>query len=227
MKRRTQTVSSSLLHTPRSGLFLALVSISFILLVWYRALSHFPVWFDEGIVKAVLFGLPLLMYAIFTKQSITKFGLEPKRFWLGAYLGLALGGTCGFIAMFMSALKNQGHMLIPYLFFSPQFWWVFFLAFLTAWWESLFFYGFVLSVLERMYKGNEWKATGLSTIIFVLFHAPILLLRDGVSASVLPLVLLGLFAFGQSVIFLRYKSLISMVVSHAFWGMTLLVYTLK
>lgn len=226
MKRRIRLESISL-QKPQVGLFWTLITASFVLLVWYRAFFHFPVWIDEVIVKALLFGLPLLVYAIVTKQSITSFGLNPKRFWTGAYLGLALGGTFGFVAMITSALKNNGHALVPYLFFSSQFWWAFFLAFATAWWESLFFYGFILSILLKMQKGNEWRAATYTTVLFLVFHAPILLLHTGIAGSLLPLLLLGFFAFGQSVIFIRHKSLISMVVSHAFWGMALLVYTLK
>ena len=231
MTMRRKTRSHHSVSTTRSAapsLFWMLVGISFLALVWYRALFHLPVWFDEFFAKAILFGLPFLVYVWSTKQSVVQFGLNPKRFWLGAYLGLALGGTFGFVAMVSSALKHGGHILIPYLFSSPQFWWTFSIAFATAWWESLFFYGFVLSVLLTIYKKNEWKTCLMATAIFLLFHAPILLLRGGVSASsLLSLVLLGFFAFGQSVIFIRYKSLISIVVSHAFWGMTLLVYTLK
>ena len=147
MKRRTRIVSPSTPKTPTTGLFWLLVTLSFVSLVWYRLMFHLPVWFDEIFAKAVLFGVPFLVYAVITRQSVTVFGLNPKKFWLGAYVGLALGGVFGFVAMFASALKHQGHVLIPYLFSSPIFWWTFSLALATAWWESLFFYGFILSIL--------------------------------------------------------------------------------
>lgn len=227
MKRRVRsTHTPSSIRSPKQGLFWFLVAGSFLALLWYRVIFYFPVWFDEVLAKAFLFGLPVLIYTFVTRQSMTLFGLDPKRFWLGAYVGLSLGGSFGFLAMLASALK-RGHILIPYLFFSTDFWWTFMLALATAWWESLFFYGFILSILLRIYKNNEWEAALAATGLFLIFHAPVLILRGGVQGALLPLILLGTFAFGQAVMYLRYKSLVSMVVSHAFWGMALLVYTLK
>src|SRR5260221_9955755 len=121
MKRRSHVAPTLTQETPRKGLFWFLVLLSFASLVWYRSVFHFPVWFDEIFAKAILFGLPFLIYAILTRQSVTLFGLSSRRFWTGAYVGLALGGVFGFVAMFASAIKHGGHVLIPYLFSSSVF----------------------------------------------------------------------------------------------------------
>ncbi len=219
MKRQKRNIRSL-------SLFWLLVGLSFVGLVVYRAFFQFPVWFDEIIAKAFLFGLPFFLYALLNREKLPSLKMTLKRFWLGAYLGLALGGALGFVAMLASALKTGGQILIPNLFFASDFWWTFFLALATAWWESIFFYGFILNVLLNA-RNNEWRASLETTGLFLLFHAPILLIRGGVAAAMIPLLLLSLFAFGQAVIYLRFRSLIAMVVSHAFWGMALLVYTLR
>lgn len=224
MKRRNSTQSAS--HRPNTPLFWFLLALAFVSLVVYRAFFNLPVWFDEVVAKAMIFGLPFLAYVLISRKSVASFGMEPRKFWLGAYLGLALGGSFGFVALLASAVKTGGQVLIPNLFFASDFWWTFFLALATAWWESLFFYGFVLNVL-LVIKKSEWRAAILSTAIFIVFHAPILVLRGSLTGAVVPLLLLSLFAFGQAVIYLRFRSLIAMVVSHAFWGMALLVYTLR
>lgn len=225
MKRRTHA-RIQISARPKPQLFWLLVSLSFIGLVIYRAFFQLPVWFDEIVAKAFLFGLPFLIYIFANRQNAAAVGMSPRRFWLGAYLGLALGGCFGFVAMVASALKTGGQILIPNLFFASDFWWIFFLALATAWWESLFFYGFILNVINVIRK-NEWEASLVATGLFLIFHAPILLIRGGLTGAVVPLILLGMFAFGQAVLYLRFRSLIAMVVSHAFWGMALLVYTLK
>lgn len=225
MKRRASKVSKSFAK-PNLQLFWFLVAFSFVALVLYRGLFNLPVWFDEIVAKAFIFGLPVLVYAVASRQKSLSFGMEPGRFWLGAYLGLALGGSFGFVAMLASAVKTGGPILIPNLFLAKDFWWAFFLALGTAWWESLFFYGLNLNVLQTAYK-NEWRANLMATGLFVLFHAPILVLRGSVAGAIVPLFLLALFAFGQGVIYLRFRSLMAMIVSHAFWGMALLVYTLR
>lgn len=225
MKRKRKTVSHS--HSPtryHQQLFWALCCVSFLALFFYRVFAHFPVWFDEIVMKAVVFGLPLWIYALITKRSPDSFGFDPKRFWPGAFSGLAIGGLFGFLGMLVSAFKH-GHILIPSLFQSMLFWQTFGLAFVTAWWESIFFYGLVLSTLVR-FSNDEWDASLKTSVLFVLFHAPIFVLRSGIGGAIIPLVLLAIFAFGQSVIFLRTKSIASVIVGHAFWGMALLVYTL-
>lgn len=211
---------------PNLGLFILLVLVSFFCLSLYRSFGDFPVWFDELVAKAFIFGLPLLVYIRLTRESVAAFGLGKGKFWSGAYAGLALGGVFGFTAMLASALKHEGRVFIPYLFLSNAFWWTFFLALVTAWWESLFFYGFVMSLLAKILKRSEWMLSLLVSAVFVAFHLPVLIVSQGLSASLLPLFILAFFAFGQGIIYLRFKSLIAVVVSHAFWGMALLVYTL-
>lgn len=204
-------------------LFSQLIAGSFILLLLYRLVFHLPVWVDEVIVKAFIFGAPVWIFATVSRWKSEEFGLYPRAFWSGAFSGLAIGGMFGFLALLSSALR-RGAVFIPSIFSSDRFWVEFSLAFATAWWESLFFYGLILSFLHKTYR-NEWIATVVTTLLFILFHAPLLLLRLGVANTIVPLFLLSLFSFGQAIVFLRTKSIATCVVSHAFWGMALLVYS--
>jgi hypothetical protein len=206
----------------RQQLFFLFLGASFLALLWYRTTQHFPVWFDEVIMKAVVFGLPVWLFMLISRTSFEQFGFNPRKFWSGAYLGLALGGMFGFIAMMASSLKHQ-HIFIPNLFSAGGFWTAFALAFATAWWESLFFYSFVFAALRTVIKG-ELELVLAATIIFIVFHAPILIVTNGFIAALPLLILLALFAAGQAILYLRYKNLASMVFSHAFWGMALMVY---
>lgn len=208
--------------TKLSTLFASLIAGSFIVLLLYRTFINQPVWFDEIFFKSVLFGGPVWIYAWKSRRSPYFFGFEKDRFWIGAFNGLAIGGVFSFIALVASAVE-KGQVLVPYLFNSPSFWSQFGLAFATAWWESLFFYGLVLSVLADRFK-NEWISCGVATLIFLLFHAPVLILRGGWASGAEGLALLAFFAFGQAILFLRTRSISSVIVSHAFWGMALLVY---
>lgn len=202
--------------------FVSVVCFSFVSLLLYRAFVHQPVWFDEIFFKGIIFGGPLWAYMRYSRKSTAFFGLESQKFWSGAFQGLAIGGLFAFVALVSSAV-GKGDVFIPHLFNASRFWGEFGLAFMTAWWESLFFYGLVLPTLDERFH-NEWISSGLTTLIFVLFHAPVLLFRSGLSGALSPLFLLAFFAFGQAILFLRTRSISSVVVSHAFWGMALLVY---
>ncbi|MEP7166962.1 MAG: CPBP family glutamic-type intramembrane protease [Candidatus Woesebacteria bacterium] len=203
-------------------LFWMLVLLSFFSLVVYRFTVHAPIWFDEIIFKALIFGAPVWIYALLTKKKPSFFGLEASTFWVGAFNGLAIGGLLSFIAIVTYSFRKQT-MMIPGLFSSGVFWNEFGLAFATAWWESLFFYGLILPVVRAKCK-DDLNALAFVSVIFLLFHMPNLVLKVGLMGSFQPLLLLTAFAFGQGIIFLRTKSVATVVVSHAFWGMALLVY---
>ncbi len=209
-----------LYKSPRFFWFLLFFSL--ISLVLYRMTMQFPVWIDEVFMKAVVFGMPFWLYALVSKKSLHFFGMEKRNFWPGALNGLAIGGILSFCAFAFFALKKD-HVLIPGLFGSTEFWKEFGLAFVTAIWESLFFYGLLLPVFAERTK-SEINALSYTVLFFALFHLPNLVLRVGLAGSVLPLLLLTLFALGQGVVFLRTRSIATVIVSHAFWGMALLVY---
>lgn len=203
-------------------LFWMLILLSFFSLVLYRFTVSAPIWFDEIVFKALIFGAPVWIYALMTKKKPAFFGLEASTFWVGAFNGLAIGGILSFIAMITYGLRKQT-MLIPGLFSSSLFWNEFGLAFATALWESIFFYGLILPVV-RLKTKDDLNALAFVSVVFLLFHVPNLVLKVGWMGSFQPLLLLTAFAFGQGIIFLRTKSVATVIVSHAFWGMALLVY---
>lgn len=136
-----------------------------------------------------------------------------------------IGGLYEFIGVFSYMLRGTTFMR-AYVFESPQFLGAFFLALMTAWWESLFFFGYVLNKTLEMFKKHELPAIVLTSVVFVLFHAPIRMLITGLTPQLgSEFLVLFMFAFGQSILFLRTKSIFSVVLSHALWGMVLLIYT--
>lgn len=152
-------------------------------------------------------------------------GLTDKLFWKGMFSGLMIGGLYEFIGVFSYMLRGTTFMR-AYIFESPLFLSAFFLALMTAWWESLFFFGYVLNKTKDMFKKAEIPAVLFTSLVFVAFHAPIRVLMTGFTPQLgSELFVLLLFAIGQSILFLRTKSIFSVVLSHALWGMVLLIYT--
>ncbi|HSW89462.1 MAG TPA: CPBP family glutamic-type intramembrane protease [Patescibacteria group bacterium] len=202
-----------------------LILVAFFALTLYRFTTHFPTWFDEVVFKALVFGLPVWKVTRMRRLSHATLGFDVKTFWPGMFTGLAVGGCFGFLALIVASTGHT-HFFTPGIFQTAKFWELFGLAFATAWWESLFFFSFVLTFLTRHLK-DEWQAVGYMSLLFVLFHAPLQIVSVGVSASIMPLLLLACFAFGQGVLFLRTKSINAIILSHAFWGMTILVASLR
>lgn len=202
--------------------FLQSISIIFIIWIVYRTFFSFPVWFDEVVAKAVVFGLPTIIYARrCTGNSCVRIGLENERFWPGMFLGMFVGAIYGFVAVLRSMLRADQIQSVL-LFASPIFWWTFFLAAMTAWWESVFFFGYVMNYLKDKLR-TELSVVVITTAVFVLFHLPLRLLI-GDPGMMNAILLLTVFAIGQGILYLRTKSLYAVALSHTLWGMVLLLY---
>ncbi len=206
-------------------LFWAIIAITLILWFLYRSLFNFPVVFDETLGKALFLGLPIWMYVSIIGQDALS---ETPNFRLtksGLIKGILYGGLFSFIAVFLS-LATKGETIIPVdLFNSFRFWKEFLLAIMTAFWESIFFFGFIQVVLQKKYKNlDATKRVMLTGLIFLLFHLPNSILRfQGIQVAQ-QIWLMSLFGLGQALLFETEKSIYTLIFTHTFWGMTLLIH---
>lgn len=205
--------------------FWPLVILTLIMWFVYRALFQFGVFFDETIGKAIFFGFPVWLYISVSNQSEIAESFSLKKMHKGMLLGIAYGGIYGFAATIVSYAMRKSGVQAADLFASNQFWWEFFLATLTAFWETLFFFSFMMTAL--MDKHKKWsfiKQVLVVAVIFMLFHIPNSILRFNLP-MVLPQVLLMLiFGLGQALLFSKEKNAYALILSHALWGMVLLVH---
>lgn len=209
-------------------LFFPLLTLTLILWVLYRALFPFPIWFDEIIAKAIFFGFPVWIYITVSRSESIPETFAPGMLKSGLLLGIAIGGIFGFATSIMGVLINEGAVQAAPLFVSNLFWWEFFLAMITAFWETLFFFSWVMTVI--MERFGVWPLINkviLTAVIFTAFHVPNTILRFsdyGMALVVSQALLLFFFAVGQALIFSRWKNFYALVITHAIWGMVLLVH---
>ncbi len=207
--------------------FWPLVLLMFVIWVLYRSLFRFPVWFDELIGKAIFFGLPVWLYVSITQEKKVVETLFPDKVNKGLFLGLAIGGVYGFAGSLLGILRAGGGVQAVFLFSSLTFWWEFFLALMTSFWETLFFFSWITTVIFEKYKKSSlvWQVS-VAALIFMFFHIPNSILRfsGGVVAGQVFLMLL--FGLGQALIFYRWRNFYTLVLSHTIWGMVLLVHFL-
>lgn len=215
---------SKKLKSNSSRAFLPLLSLIFLLWVFYRSVFQFPVWFDESIGKLVFFALPVLLYVTITgnKSIFATFSLANLK--PGLLLGLAIGGVFGFVGVLLGALNRQGELTIAPYYMADWFWWELFLAMLTGFFETLFFYSFVMVVIEEKFKNfSLFRRVVLVATIFLLFHLPNILVRFDFSQVFLQILLLFAFACGQALIFYQRRNAYVLTLVHAIWGMVLLL----
>lgn len=205
--------------------FWPVLIFSFVLWLIYRSIFNFPVWFDETLGKAIFFGLPVWCYVVIggAKSIITTYDFSKiKR---GLLVGLAFGGIFGFVASIMALLQKGGVVINAELYMSDYFWWEFLMAMFTSFWETLFFFSFVMVVVMEKYK--NWPVTNqvlLVALIFLVFHLPNSILRFSGAEIVYQAMLMLLFGIGQGFLFSKEKNAYALIISQALWGMVLLVH---
>ncbi len=204
-----------------------MLSLVFLLWIAYRFLFHFPTWFDEIFGKAIFFGLPVWLYLSFSKLESIKNSFELSRFRSGVIQGVLLGSIYGFVAILTLFIKKGFTVEVAPLFSSDLFWWQFYLSLMTGFWESLFFFSFVMTIVQAKYtKLTLLKQVLVVVLVFVVFHLPSVFLRYSVPSLAGQVLLLAVFAAGQAAIFAKTHNVYTLAISHAFWGMVLLTYSI-
>lgn len=226
--RQTAPIRSATAASPISQhiAFIPLLLLVFMMWCVYRYLFKFPVWFDESIGKAVFFGLPVWLYVSITRSKAISETVSPRYLQSGLWMGLAIGGLFGFAGTLASLLRKGVVIQAAPLFAAEGFWWEFMLAMMTGFWESLFFYCWIMTVI--MEKFRNWSLLNhvvVTALIFLAFHIPNTLLRFDLSLIGGQLFLLFFFAVGQALLFSRTRNIYALALSHAIWGMVLLVHT--
>jgi membrane protease YdiL (CAAX protease family) len=215
-------------HKFAGHVFVPIILLVFIVWSLYRSIFDFPVWFDEIIGKAIFFGFPVWIFIAMTGYTGVADSLKVGLFKVGLLRGLAFGGLFGFAATLASLISQSRSIIAAPLFSSGAFWSEFGLAVMTGFWESLFFFGFIMTVLGSLKpKWSILKHVLIVAGIFTIFHIPNIFAQFAGYGSIIGYIfLVGVFGFGQAFIFSRERNLYTLVVVHAIWGMTLLIHTL-
>lgn len=204
--------------------FLPLLVLTFLLWIFYRSIFNFPIWFDESIGKLVFFALPVLLYVSISgnREILATFAL--RKFKPGLLLGLAIGGIFGFTGVLISLLSKGGEVIFLPHYLASWFWREMFLAIMTGFWETLFFFSFVMIIVEeKFHYFSLFKQIILVALVFLLFHLPNTLIRFNAEVLLFQIFLLFTFACGQALIFYSRRNAYLLVVTQAIWGMVLLI----
>ncbi len=210
----------------KSFVFFPLLTLILVCWVLYRSMFNFPVWFDEIIGKAIFFGFPVWIYINITGSTSIEETLAPYKLKPGLLLGIAVGGIFGFVFSILSIIQNGAVVEAVSLFDSNIFWYEFVLALFTAFWETLLFYSFIMTVIQEKFESwSMFSQVLLVSLIFLAFHIPNIILRYDAASVLSQVFILFLFAFGQAFLFYSRKNSFALILSHAIWGMVLLVHS--
>lgn len=202
----------------------------YVLLVWgfYRVLFRLPVAVEELGLKPILF-LGLVWWSV-RREGLR--GGEAWRSvgmaWKNLFAALAFGLSLGVFYLFVGRLGQFfrfGEVGSPYGASLPEPVTVVLLALATAVSEQVLFMGYLLPRLQHEWK-NEWLTTTVVAVMFAVLHLPVLVFyyRLGVAAVFGQFLLSFILAFGNSVLMLRLRNVAAPILSHALWGMAVLLF---
>jgi len=206
--------------------FYPLLLLTLLLWILYRSLFYFPLWFDEIVGKALFFGFPVWLYITISGSTkiIDSFALQ--KFKPGILLGLAVGGMFGFTTSVLALVQNGVIVEPVWLFSSNLFWKEFLLALFTSFWETLLFFSFVMTIIMEKYpKWSMISHAVLAAFIFMIFHIPNAFIRFEPIIAIWQIMILFLFALGQSFLFASRRNAYALILSQAIWGMVLLTHS--
>ncbi len=199
------------------------------LLVWslYRYFFRFSEPVDEFIAKPLVFIVPVILFVLKRdKRPLSSIGITSSRFFQSMLIGLGFGLLFSLEAMFANVLKYGALKLTPSpvlsLYGVPM---LFVLSLATAISEEVLSRGFFFSRLEESTRNLVYSGI-MSTLLFVAFHIPILLTSLRFQGMTLVLFFLTSFILGltNSVLYYRQRSLVTPILVHLFWNMTVSVF---
>jgi len=217
----------------------------FVFVVWglYRLIFRMPIWFEETVLKGLVFGGPVLWMVWREKApsfALTSFGeakgkvrkLEEVLESLGmrtggllaaVYLGVFMGlwlGVIGRVAWFV----RTGEVVFNPGLSVTELSSLMLLGLVTAFWEELLFMGYML---PRVVKdvGSELVGVLVVATAFAALHVPVLVVEGvGLGQIIVRVLLLLTLSVANSILYLRFRNLAAPVFAHLIWGAAIYVF---
>ena len=199
------------------------------LLFWalYRYFFHFPEWADEFVFKPLVFVVPVLVYVLKKERlSLSTIGLTRNNLRRNFLFGLGMG-VIFFLEGIGVNIATHGDLKLQQLTATAGYsiGFLTLLSLATALSEELLSRGFLFSRLYEQTK-RLWYSILLSTAMFVAFHIPILVtsLKFQGPTLILFVATSVVLAVVNSIVFFQTKSLITPILIHFFWNMTVALF---
>ena len=201
------------------------------LIIWsvYRAQLHMPEWFDELIAKPLVFLVPMYLFIthIDQKKFLEDIWFQTTNIWTNVKIALLIGLVFAVSAFIANAIRTGtfsiSSILLP--FNNSSFYFALVLVLATGFTEEALSRGFVLKQLFQE-SGQLYSSVFLSSIFFLILHIPILLSNYSFTGQQL-LIFFGtdfLLSLVNSFVFLNRRSLIPVILIHAFYNLAILMY---
>ena len=195
--------------------------------IWslYRLLFHSSVIIEEGIIKGIIFSLPLLIVPVKDKYPIKAMGITSAHFFQSVYLGITLGLMLGLAGQAGNFIRHQTILFSNFNLTSANIGAFLILSLITAFWEQLLFSGYFLRQSSHI-TTNETFQVSVVGLLFSIIHLPVMVFvqHGSLSQLLLSFILLFTLGIGCAILLLRQNNLIAPIMAHALWGVTIFLF---
>ena len=136
-----------------------------VFLVWsfYRAVFFFPEWFEELILKPIIFLGPVFFLLKKEKKDFTSIGLSTKNLFTNIRFGLGLGAVFALVGVLTNYWKYSGLYFISFGLTGTSLLRLMLIFLVTAFSEELLFRGYIFTRLLQVWKNwLNWDRTQFS-----------------------------------------------------------------
>ncbi len=194
----------------------------FLLWFLYRLFFRLPEWFDELLIKPLVFVLlPLNFFKLKTLPGFE----DRKKIFEDILIGIGVGFVFAVVSLLANKLKYGSLSVLPIInVFGLRILFYLFLSFFTAGSEEILGRGLFFKLLSQ--KISLFFAAFLSSLFSLSFHLPILATQLNLQGLVLANFLITVFLLSMvnSYLYQLRQSLVLPILLHVFWNMSVALY---
>ena len=204
----------------------ATIYATYLLLVWglYRILFTLPTEVEEGIVKPLIWLLPLVFILKREKLGLGSLGLTFTNLFPAIYLSIGLGSIFVIEAIVANFIKYNGFSFNTNIGDKAMIY-ALVISLATAISEELAFRGYLFNRWYMVLK-SEWTANLITTGVWTLMHVPVtvFIMKLALPEALVYLGLTAVFGLGSSFIFARTKNVASSILLHLLWSWPIILF---
>jgi membrane protease YdiL (CAAX protease family) len=202
------------------------VYATYLLIVWglYRFIFKLPEEVEELVIKPVVWLLPLLYVIRKEKEKLSSLGVSITTLFPSLYFVIGLGAIFAIEALLLNFFK-YGYLNLGSYIGDKTLLLSIGISLATAFSEEIAFRGYIFNRLNKILK-NEWSASIITTIFWVLIHVPIVvfIMKWDLLSSISYLFITALFGLGSNFVFARTGNVFASVILHVVWEWPIILF---
>ncbi len=199
---------------------------AYLFVVWgfYRMLFQVPDPFDEGLLKPLIWLVPVYFLLKREKRGWDSLGITEKSLFSSIYFALFLGTAFAIEGVFINFAKYRGFNFSTAV-DNGMFMSAFIISIITAVTEELVFRGYLFNRVWEI-SNKEIQSNLLVSAGWALIHLPVAIFdwRLPMGPALTYIFLVFIFGCGASFIYAKTRNIVAPIILHVLWAWPILLF---